>query len=412
MYSQNRINDSLYNYWAKRGVLESTFAYMQDYQNIKDLNNREDLGFKKYKKKYISKIDSVNLIILDSVAFFLKQNSWKITSDSIFLKLKEKYEKGDNLNQSFFDIKIDTSYINWHHTTKGIINSYNDAVLNLKNQSNRGSIDNSNINKSNRNKSNFEKENFILLDFLLYVFLILIGFILGAFFIYNKIKNCVRKILEVEYDKYNSESTNKYFLDLLRIIDQLKNKKNDYKKKCEKSNEYVNKLKEDIKNLKSVKSNSNIGHIEKESSAENVNSNTLKKDIKESEEEKEVEVDNTYVFEDKSKPKSNLKLFFTIPQEDGSFKLINSDKASDGKKYYKVEYEENSQEGTLFFLPSDKDIKAIGLLEQFLEPVCDIDNIMHADTASKIELLKEGKVYLENEKWIIDPKNKVKIRLC
>ena len=408
-FSQNQTTDSIYDYWAKRGIVESTFAYMQDFELKKNLNTNEILGLKKYERKYISKIDSALYFNLDSIVFFLKKNSWKITSDSIFLKLTEKYKKRNVLNKTFFENSIDSSYINWHYKTTEIIKSYDDVILNSNSQKKSNLLNASNNNELNNIKSNSENNNPFWVSYFIYACFILIGFIGGIFFVHNKIKNIVKEILEVEYTTYNHDSNNKYFFNFLNVIDVLKNKKNHYKIKEEKLQTKIEKLEKQIKDFKSDKLNTGNDLIKKEFSVEKDVNKALNNENEDLEEQKED--GNSYVFDLNPKSKNILKLFFTIPQQDGSFKLINSDKNNDGKKYYKIEYQEDSQEGSLHFIPSDKDIKAIGLLEQFLEPVCDINNVISADNASKIEMIKNGKVFLENDKWVIDPNNKVKIRL-
>jgi hypothetical protein len=46
-----------------------------------------------------------------------------------------------------------------------------------------------------------------------------------------------------------------------------------------------------------------------------------------------------------------------------------------------------------------------------LKPVCEIDNITNSSYATKIEVIKSGKVTLINDSWVIDPEKKIKIKL-
>ena len=111
------------------------------------------------------------------------------------------------------------------------------------------------------------------------------------------------------------------------------------------------------------------------------------------------------------KPEKHINKYFSMPNNDGSFNISNGDDVNDGKKYYKIKYEEASNQGELFYLSSDRDQKSINRLEALLKPVCDIENISNADKATSIELIKSGKVSLIDDKWVIDTNNKVKIKI-
>ena len=113
-----------------------------------------------------------------------------------------------------------------------------------------------------------------------------------------------------------------------------------------------------------------------------------------------------------SQPQRQLtKAYFSMPSGDGSFQISNGEPLNDGKKYFRIEFEEFSNRGELFYIPSERDQKAINRLESFLKPVCDIENISNASTATKIELIQSGKVSLINDSWVIDTNNKIKIKL-
>ncbi len=109
--------------------------------------------------------------------------------------------------------------------------------------------------------------------------------------------------------------------------------------------------------------------------------------------------------------KSIRKIYFSMPDTNGSFQISNGDPSNDGRKYFRIEFVDSSNRGELFYIPSERDQKAINRLEKFLKPVCDIENISNAVTATKIELIQSGKVSLINDNWIIDQNNKIKIKL-
>jgi len=105
------------------------------------------------------------------------------------------------------------------------------------------------------------------------------------------------------------------------------------------------------------------------------------------------------------------KLFFSMPEDDGCFIVKNGVPSNDGSMYYRIEYNDNNDQGKLFYLPGDRDRRAINRLESYLKPVCDIENIINASSASRIDFLSPGKVVLINDNWMIDNTNKVKIKL-
>ena len=103
--------------------------------------------------------------------------------------------------------------------------------------------------------------------------------------------------------------------------------------------------------------------------------------------------------------------YFSIPENDGRFIIDKGEQTNDGSKYYKIVCRTNSDEGDLFYISGPQDKRAINRLDSYLKPVCDIDNIINAENASKIEVLKNGKVIKIADSWVIDTNHKVKIKL-
>lgn len=104
-------------------------------------------------------------------------------------------------------------------------------------------------------------------------------------------------------------------------------------------------------------------------------------------------------------------LYFTIPENGGCFISDKAESTDDGRKFYKIEFSQHSNQGKLFFISSDNDKRAINRIETYLKPVCDIENILHAEKANKVEMLSPGKVTLANNAWVIDNNHKVKVKL-
>jgi len=100
-----------------------------------------------------------------------------------------------------------------------------------------------------------------------------------------------------------------------------------------------------------------------------------------------------------------------MPESDGRFIVDNGESSNDGRKYFRIEYNEGSEAGELYYISGDRDKRAINRLESYLKPACDIENIENADSATSIEFIKSGKVVLINDSWLIDSDNKAKIKL-
>ncbi|MGM0408937.1 MAG: hypothetical protein ACQERU_13225, partial [Bacteroidota bacterium] len=158
----------------------------------------------------------------------------------------------------------------------------------------------------------------------------------------------------------------------------------------------------EIKNL-----NEHINSLKEENSiikqTERVTNNSIKKAPQ--------ETTNLNTKEWSIQEKESIKLFFSMPESDGRFIISNGEQSNDGRKYYKIEYFEKSDEGQLFYLSSERDKRAINRLESYLKPVCDIDNILNAESATRVDFISPGKVIFIDDSWVIDSNNKVKIKL-
>lgn len=106
----------------------------------------------------------------------------------------------------------------------------------------------------------------------------------------------------------------------------------------------------------------------------------------------------------------NSPMYFSIPSDDtGRFDLNNKKDIYDKNCYYSINVTSNNR-GELSYLPSDKDFRAINDYGSYLLPVCDVDNFADKSKARNILMLEKGIVNLENGSWVVDKKNKVKIR--
>ncbi|MGE5456810.1 MAG: hypothetical protein ACM3RX_00485 [Methanococcaceae archaeon] len=108
---------------------------------------------------------------------------------------------------------------------------------------------------------------------------------------------------------------------------------------------------------------------------------------------------------------NNKEKYFTIPENDGSFKNINSRKVKEADCFYKIELNDDCQSGKLHFLTGDYDLRALDNIDYYLSPVCEIQNISERSKARRIQMTGTGSVIKKGDNWIFDGKEKVKIKL-
>ena len=108
---------------------------------------------------------------------------------------------------------------------------------------------------------------------------------------------------------------------------------------------------------------------------------------------------------------NNSEIYFTIPESDGSFKNINARKTKEIDCFYKIETDDDFQGGKLYFISGEYDLRALDNIDYYLRPVCEIQNISDRSKARKIQMTGTGSVIKRGGSWIIDGKEKVKIKL-
>ena len=108
---------------------------------------------------------------------------------------------------------------------------------------------------------------------------------------------------------------------------------------------------------------------------------------------------------------NKIEFFFTIPENDGSFKAANAKNNKEIDCFYKIELEKRGQTGKLEFISGDYDLRALDNIDYYLNPVCEIQNIADRKNARKIQLISHGTIIKSGDNWKIDEKNKVKIKL-
>ena len=423
LFAQKDLTDTAktYEYWSKRGVIEVVYAYMNDYiitvtdsslpkEKIKDCT-KEKNGLNEYEKKFITPLEKIEIEELSSklneVSSFLKNNNWSGAEKNVFQPLFKNLTNNMSLNEDFFkttkpiggkstDIPgYSNEMINWNKTVSRILSDYKDDLKKLKPEpeeedTNSGTSDPTidPVSGGASNQAVAEGQN--------WKFVLLIGFLsflIGMFITFFIIKSRIYYLLDDDKETYKN-SVQRGLFSFLSMISLLKKRKDDYKNRVSELLNKIEKLEKKPKSENDTTSKTNIDNVENEQLA--VNTDDSSKSIE-------------WVI---SKEAGNNSIsYFSIPENDGRFIIEKGEQANDGSKYYKIVNRTSSDEGDLFYISGTQDKRAINRLDSYLKPVCDIDNIINAENASKIEVLKNGKVIKIADSWVIDTNHKVKIKL-
>lgn len=110
-------------------------------------------------------------------------------------------------------------------------------------------------------------------------------------------------------------------------------------------------------------------------------------------------------------PPVKTEIFFTIPESDGTFKTVNARSFQEIDCYYKIEPDKNGQYGKLSFISGNYDMRALDNIDYYLNPVCEIQNIINRTNARKIVMTAPGVVIRRGDHWKVEENSKVKIKL-
>lgn len=440
VFAQPQLKDSMeaYNYWAKRGIIEGIYAYMQDYQDVRSsLNSKEEAGKNDFNEHYIEKISNANVTEINNQfnslsAFLLKSNyDWKGCEKTIFQPMKKQLDNFDqshnDLNFLFnlkrkdkngSDIPIDfigdkngddlNKRLHWTKTKERINSNYSGALEKLAERNTpqepvvsqpiveeKQAQDASEpVNRHNKNS------NVDWLKWTKYFGIFLIGLLLGGSLVFFISKRKIYSILYFEKDKYLHDlrlSGKTFIFKYIGLFYVLKKRKEDYKNEIDSKNGDKSNvlLKEQIETLK--RENLKLKQLNDASTKQT-----------QSVDEKKL---STQEWNIEKPQKTKQKLFFSMPENDGRFITDNGEPSNDGRKYFRIDFFENSENGELFFIPGERDKRAINKLESYLKPVCEIENIANAENATRIEFISSGKVISRNNSWVIESEKKVKIKL-
>lgn len=426
LFAQKDLTDSAktYEYWSKRGVIEVVYAYMNDYittvtdsslpkEKIKNCT-KEKTGLKEYEKQFVSPLDSWEVEVITSklneLSTYLKNNNWVGAEKNILQPLFSNLNSKKALNHEFFSTLKPTGnerstvipgytnkMSNWNKTVERIITEYNNDLKKIRPVKDSGigstvpanSLNNSGVETPIQPPVNPLEKNWLII-----VLSSLLSFLVGVSIVYYLIKSRVYYFLDDDVETYKQSISHSGLFSFLSIIRLLKIRKDVYKNKVAELERKIEKLEKKSlpENNSTSKTSGDPVDIEKSSAKAEYPANSIEWDL--------------------SKEGGNkTSLYFSIPENDGRFIIDKGEQTNDGSKYYKIEYRNNSDEGDLFYISGIQDKRAINRLDSYLKPVCDIDNIINADNAVKIELLKPGKVIKIGASWVIDPTYKVKIKL-
>ena len=158
-FAQIHLKDSTeaYNYWAKRGVIEVVYAYMNDYIiTVGETKAKDEISGKdKYYNEFIIGIDSKeNLPAFNEISAILKANSWGGAEKKVFTPLTHSFENKTPLSKNFFNCKkpgsddlvttipgYQNNSENWNTAITKIISKYNETLSEFEKEKLRISSD-------------------------------------------------------------------------------------------------------------------------------------------------------------------------------------------------------------------------------------------------------------------------------
>lgn len=363
--------DSIYNYWSSRAIIGFLNEYMQNCDEITVKNGGVlGKGEKDARVEYKTRfVDNDRVKELADVHKFLVENNWNTTAKTILQPFIDKRGKRDTLLTKFFIIDNPDLVVNnyqlggWKVVTDSCIAKYKQAVsevdyqpIAIEPKAPREDLDESSKEESSSNHKFWE------------------GFIAGAvsiFFLLSVI--------------------------IVFLIYRLKQRRNS-----------INDLKE--QNSKLEKSNKELEKANRKQEQEKTNLQTKKKDEeKKIKQQQKREKNKEGSKEEVSSPKTQaIKVFYSMPDEDGTFTLREKQENSSRNSNYSIEFMTDSNTGTLKFLSSSNDRATVDKRTLILQPACDIENTSDAYNAQSIRMISEGEVQRQGDNWRVTKKIKIK----
>lgn len=369
-------------------------------------------GARAYEKHFISQVNELEFDALsskfDELSAFLGSNNWSGAEKNVLQPLISNYKAKKNLNSDFFTtIKpagnekstvipgFFNKMNNWNETINRILSNYNEDLKKIKPKKKEEEITpvfsnpTNHIVSSNALNSPIPKSS----NWKIVLLMCFLSFLIGMFITFFIIKSRIHFLLFNDKKTYKNKVYRGLF-SFLNEVSLLKKRKDDNRYKVIELLRKIEKLEKKLKSETDTASKTVINNAD----PENIKTNT-------DDSVKSNEGDISKEAESKSIS------YFSIPENDGRFIIEKGEQTNDGSKYYKIIFRTVSNEGDLFYISGTQDKRAINRLDSYLKPVCDIDNITNAESASRIEVLKNGKVIKSFDSWVIDTNHKVKIKL-
>lgn len=411
-----------YDYWSKRGIIEVIYADMNDFiatvsdpalpkEKIKDCT-KELEGLKNFEENFIKQIGNFEIeelsTKLNELSSFLKSNNWPDTEENVFQPLLNNLSFKKALNNDFFStIKpsgnekstVIPGYSNkmstWNKTVAKILSAYNEDLDKIKPKKHSGN-ETTVTSDSTKPTGGIGVTDPPVTENQTWLFTILISllsFFIGAFLCYYLVKSRIYQIMDEDLDKYKNSINESGAFTFLSLVKLLKERKNDYKNK-------VDLLKEELQNKKKIpQKDDNSVKFYGDRSENDTNTEKIEDTTKSVE----------WVITNETKTQTGL--FFTIPDSEGKFEVTDGKSQNDGNCFYRIDIESNKNQAFLHYISNEKDKRAIENIENYLLPVCDIENFSDRRNASKVLMKDAGIVSLKHDCWVIETNHKVKIKL-
>ena len=257
-------------------------------------------------------------------------------------------------------------------------------------------------------ESNNSQNEYNILNISISVLLFICGIVIGVLLVYFHTRKHIYSILGNEkstYIDYLNQKHMNYLFQYIGLVHILYLSKEKYKTRYE---DLQQKLKEG-------QGKTNGEQIKSQNSNHKSDLDIGLKDSKLANNDVAVEQDyvpnNVIEWKvDQETIQTNI-LYFSIPEADGSFKIVNGKTVKELDCFYKIEINKNNQKGKLFFISSEFDSRALDNIDYYLNPVCEIENISDRTHAKKINVVDFGTVVLYGDTWKIESNKKLKIRL-
>lgn len=415
-FGQPVFNDysQVYDYWSKRGIIEVMFAYMKDYkatvstpdlpkEKLKNFKQEQE-GLNNFEEHFFDNIENIGLEELSTrfneLSSFLIKNNWPGAEKNVFQPLsKNLYQKID-LNNDFFstlkpngkekstDIRgFNNKLENWNKSIKRILSAYNKDIKKLRKGEGSRTPDSSETTKPSNGDRDTGQVNAKNQNWLNMALLCFLSFFIGIFLCYYLIRSKIYKIMGEELDKYKESIRGSGLFAFISMVELLNQRKNEYKNKLEA-----------------------VEKTDKKPKDENNSFISLDK-VNETHDSIIEETNKTVEWNIAIDSKFQTGLFFTIPDSEGNFEVSDGKTDNDGSCFYQIENKPNSNQALLTYISNEKDKRAIENIENYLLPVCEIENFSDRRMASKVLMKEPGIVNFKRYSWVIDTNHKVKIKL-